>query len=67
MAVNVDLVLKIAALAMVVSVIYSFLKQAGRDEYAYMTLVAGLAIVLTWVIPVLLSLFNSVRTVFQLY
>lgn len=67
MVVDVELVLKIAALAMVVSVICSFLKQAGRDEYASMTLLVGLAIVLTWVIPVLLNLFNKVRSVFQLY
>lgn len=64
---EVSLIFRIAALAIIISIFYSFLKQAGRDEYAYITLLAGLAIALLWSIPVILQLFNTVRSVFQLF
>lgn len=67
MGMEVNLIFRIAGLAIVVSILFTFLKQAGRDEYAYMTLLVGLAIGLLWVIPVILDLFDSVRTLFQLY
>ncbi len=64
---GVNLIFRIAGLAIVVSILFTFLKQAGRDEYAYMTLLVGLAIGLLWVIPVILELFETVRSLFQLY
>lgn len=65
--VDVSIIFRLAALAIIISIFYSFLKQAGRDEYAYMTLLTGLAIALLWVIPLILELFRAVRNVFQLY
>lgn len=55
------------ALAIAVTILHTFLKQAGRDEYAYLTLVAGLAVALVKVLPLLQELFNGVQTVFKLY
>ncbi len=63
----VDLVFKIAGLAIVVTVIQTILKQAGRDEWGYLTLLAGITIALSWVIPAIFDLFETVRSVFQLY
>ncbi len=65
--VDVSIIFRLAALAIIISIFYSFLKQAGRDEYAYMTLLTGLAIALLWVIPLILELFRAVRNVFQMY
>jgi len=64
---EVGLIFRLGALAMVISIFYTFLKQAGRDEYAYMTLLAGLAVALLWVIPVIIDLFWAVQSVFLLY
>jgi len=64
---EVNLIFRLAGLAIAVSAIYSLLKQVGREDYAFMTVLAGLAIGLLWVIPVILTLFNTVRSVFQLY
>lgn len=61
------IIFKIASIAIIISVFYSFLKQAGRDEYAYMILLAGLAVVLTMTIPQILDLFQAVERVFSLY
>ena len=57
----------LTGLAIVVTLLHTFLKQAGRDEYAYLTLVAGLAIALLRVLPIIEELFNGVQQVFKLY
>jgi len=57
----------LTALAIAVTVLHTFLKQAGRDEYAYLTLVVGLAIGLLKVLPVIQQLFDGVQSVFKLY
>ena len=57
----------ITALAIAVTVLHTFLKQAGRDEYAYLTLIVGLAIGLLKVLPVIQELFSGVQSVFMLY
>lgn len=57
----------LTALAISVTVLHTFLKQAGRDEYAYLTLVVGLAIGLLKVLPVIKELFEGVQSVFRLY
>ncbi len=67
LSVDISLIFRLAALAIIITIFYTFLKQAGRDEYAYMTLLAGLAIALLWVIPLIIELFEAVRSVFQLY
>lgn len=67
MSVDISIIFRLAALAIIITIFYSFLKQAGRDEYAYMTLLAGLAIALLWVIPLIIELFRAVRAVFQMY
>lgn len=57
----------ITALAIAVTILHTFLKQAGRDEYAYLTLIVGLVIGLLKVLPVIQELFNGVQSVFGLY
>ncbi len=56
----------LTGLAIVVTILHTFLKQAGRDEYAYLTLIVGLAIGLLRVMPIIQELFSGVRSVFNL-
>jgi len=67
LSVDISIIFRLAALAMVITIFHSFLKQAGRDEYAYMTLLVGLAIALLWVIPLIIEFFRAVRVIFQMY
>lgn len=67
MVASVGEILFLTALALVVTILHTFLKQAGRDEYAYMTLVVGMAIGLYRIIPTILMLFERVEQVFNLY
>ncbi|MEW6621673.1 MAG: stage III sporulation protein AC [Bacillota bacterium] len=64
---SMELIFKLAGLALVITIINTFLKQAGREEYAQLTLLTGVTIALLWVIPIILELISTVRSVFQLY
>ncbi|HIZ77408.1 MAG TPA: stage III sporulation protein AC [Firmicutes bacterium] len=57
----------LAGLAIVVTIIHILLKQAGREEYAYLVLVLGITIALIKVIPMIMDLFQQVESVFYLY
>ena len=63
---SIDLLFKIAAIGILVAVLYQVLVRAGREDQAMMTTLAGLIIVLTMVIREISSLFNTVRTIFNL-
>lgn len=64
---NVDLLFKIAAVGILVAVLHQVLCRAGREEQAMMTTLAGLVIVLTLVIKEISTLFDTVRTLFNLW
>jgi len=63
---NVDLLFKIAAIGILVAVLHQVLCRAGREEQAMMTTLAGVVIVLTLVIKEISTLFNTVRTIFNI-
>lgn len=63
---NIDLLLKIAGVGILVAVLYQILTKAGRDDQAMMTTLAGMVIVLTIVVKEISTLFETVRTVFNL-
>ncbi len=63
---DISLLFKIAAIGIIVAVLYQVLVRAGREDQAMMTTLAGLVIVLTMVIKEISSLFNTVRTMFNL-
>ena len=63
---DINLLFKIAAIGILVAVLYQVLVRAGREDQAMMTTLAGLIIVLTMVIKEISSLFETVRTLFNL-
>ena len=63
---DINLLFKIAAIGILVAVLYQVLVRAGREDQAMMTTLAGLIIVLTMVIKEISSLFDTVRTIFNL-
>jgi stage III sporulation protein AC len=65
--VNIDLVFKIAAIGILLAVLNQVLVRSGREEMAMMTTLAGLVIVLMMVVNVIAQLFDSVKSIFQLY
>lgn len=63
---NIDLIFKIAAIGIVVSVLNQVLIRAGREEMAMMTTLTGIVVVLLLVIDLVSDLFNSIKTIFHL-
>lgn len=63
---SIDLLFKIAAIGILVAVLYQVLVRAGREDQAMMTTLAGLVIVLSMVIKEISGLFDTVRTLFDL-
>lgn len=63
---EIDLLFKIAAIGILVAVLHQVLVRAGREDQAMMTTLSGLIIVLSMVIKEISTLFNSVRTIFNL-
>ena len=63
---NVDLIFKIAAIGILVSVLNQVLTRSGRDEQATMTTLAGLVVVLMMVVQEISDLFNLVKNLFGL-
>ena len=64
LAMNIDLVFKIAAIGIVVSILNQVLTRSGRDEQATMTTLAGLVVVLMLVVREIAELFDLVKSLF---
>ena len=63
---DVDLIFKIAAIGILVSVLNRVLSRSGRDEQATMTTLAGLVVVLMMVVQQISGLFELVKNLFGL-
>ena len=63
---SVTLIFKIAAVGILVSVLSQVLKHSGREEQAVLTSLAGLLLVLFWIIPYVYELFVTMEKLFTL-
>ena len=63
---NEALLFKIAAVGILVSVLSQVLKHSGREEQAFLTSLAGLLLVLFWIIPYVYELFQIRQKLFTL-
>lgn len=66
MNMSVNLIFKIAAVGILVSVLCQVLKHSGREEQAFLTSLAGLILVLFWVLPYINQLFESIKELFSI-
>ena len=64
---NIDLIFKIAGIGIVVGILHTVLSKVGKEEYGYIVTLAGVVVVLTMVLTLISQLFDSVKTIFQLY
>ena len=61
---EVTIIFKIAAVGILFSILSQVLKHSGRDEQAFMVSLAGLLIVLFWIVPYIYELFQSIQKLF---
>ena len=62
---EIDLIFKIAAVGIIVSILNQVLVRSGREEQATMTSLAGLVVVLMIVVQRIAALFDLVKTLFR--
>ena len=65
MSMDIDLVFKIAAIGIIVSILNQVLSRSGREEQATMTTLAGLVVVLMMLAHKIADLFELVKTLFE--
>ena len=61
---EIDLIFKIAAIGIIVSILNQVLSRSGRDEQATMTTLAGLVVVLVMVAREIADLFDLIKRLF---
>ena len=63
---EVNIIFKIAAVGILVSMLNQGLKHSGRDEQAFLISLSGLLIVLFWILPYIYELFETIKNLFLL-
>ena len=64
--VDVGILFKIGAVGILVFVLCQVLKHSGREEQAFLASLAGLIIVLFWILPYIYDLFEDIKRLFAL-
>ena len=62
---EIDLIFKIAAIGIIVSILNQVLSRSGREEQATMTTLSGLVVVLMMLAQKIADLFELVKELFQ--
>ncbi len=60
---DITVVIKIASVGIIVAILNSILVRSGRDDYALITILAGIVAVLMMLIPQFSNLLESVKSI----
>ena len=63
---SVSLLFKIAAVGLLVTILNQVLKHSGREDHAFLISLAGLILVLTWIVPYIYDLFVMMQKLFEM-
>lgn len=63
---DINILFKIAAIGILITVIMQVLKKSDRDDIATLVSLVGLIIVLTLVIDMIVQLFSDIKNIFYL-
>ena len=66
MKMEVSLIFKIAAVGILITILGQVLKHSGREEHAFLISLAGLVLVLSWIVPYIYQLFEMIQDLFAL-
>ena len=61
-----NLVFKLAAVGILSTIFGQVLKHSGREEHAFLISLAGLILVLSWIVPYIYDLFTQIQQLFGL-
>ena len=63
---GIQILIKIGAVGILVALLNQVLKHSGKEEHAYPLNLAGLIIVLSWLIPYIKDLFNAISEIMSI-
>ena len=63
---EVDFIFKIAAIGIIVAVLYQVLSRSGREEYATQTVIAGIAVIVMMLLPGIGELRSIIESTFDI-
>ncbi len=63
---EISLIFKIAAVGILITILGQILKHSGREEHAFLISLAGLILVLTWILPYIYDLFMMIQELFTM-
>ena len=63
---GIGLIFKIAAVGILITILSQILKHSGREEHAFLISLAGLILVLSWIVPYIYELFQTIESLFSL-
>ena len=63
---GISLIFRIAAVGILVTILSQIIKHSGREEHAFLISLAGLILVLTWLVPYIYDLFMMIQELFTI-
>ena len=63
---DITFLFKIAGIGLIAAVLHQMLSKAGREEYATLTVLTGIVVIIAMLIPQLSSIFNEITSIFDL-
>ncbi len=63
---EITFIFKIAAIGIIVAVLQQILSKSGRDEYAMLTVLAGILVIAVMLLPQMHTLYDMVQSIFDL-
>lgn len=63
---DITFLFKIAGIGLIVAIIQQMLSKTGREEFATMTVVTGIIVILAMLIPQISSVFDELKSIFNL-
>lgn len=63
---EVDFIFKIATIGIIVAVLYQVLSRSGREEYATLTVIAGIAVIVMMLLPGIGELRSIIESTFDI-
>lgn len=63
---DITFLLKIAAIGLIVAIIQQMLSKTGREEFATLTVLTGILVIIAMLIPQLVDVFDEIKSIFNL-
>lgn len=63
---DISFLFKIAGIGLIVAVLQQMLSKTGREEFATMTVLTGIIVIIAMLVPQITDVFNEIKNIFDL-